>query len=161
MQTHAILHSPLTSLPPASDAGTFDFTQLANYVPPDKTLIREGMTCYNAPSRCFKVVGSGLYGEGLYRERGPLEFAYMRPDDTSYVEGWDRDAFDTLHDLCLFCVSALSSSSSIYREGIAEMTAELKARNLPLPLYWFPVYGHSYPGSRGFAAVINGALIVL
>lgn len=151
----------LSSLPPSSDAATFDFTQLANYVPPAQTLIREGMTCQNAPSRCFKVVGRGLYGEGLYRDKGPLEFAYMRPDGVSYVEEWDRDAFNTLHDLCLFSSSLLSSSSSTYCEGIEEMTAELRARNLPLPLHWFPIYGHSYPGSRGFGAVINGALIVL
>lgn len=150
-----------TSLPPASDAAAFDFTRLANYVPPAQTLIREGMTCQNAPSRCFKVVGGGLYGEGLYRDKGPLEFAHMRPDGSSYVEEWDRDALNTLHDLCLFCASPFASSSVHYCDGIEEMTADLKARGLPLPLHWFAVYGHSYPGSRGFAAVMNGALIVL
>lgn len=149
----------LLSLPPASDASAFDFSTLANYVPPGASLIRPEHTCLNAPSRCFKVCGRGLYAEGLHRDRGPLEFV-CGTIDKPLAPGWDRNTFATLHDLCLF-TSSLGSTSTIYQEGIAEMTAELAALGLPLPAVWFAVYGASYPGSRGFAAVIDSALVVL
>lgn len=152
----------LLSLPPASDASTFDFSTLANYVPPGASLIRPEHTILDGPSRCFKVVGSGLYAEGLYRDRGPLEFALRDKDGEPWLKGtwYNRDVINTLHDLCLFTAS-LSATSTSYQEGIAEMTAELAALGLPLPAVWFPVYGASYPGSRGFGAVIDGAFVVL
>lgn len=127
------------TLPPASDASAFDFASLANYVPRERTLVREGMTAW-----------------------GALEFAHVCEQNTTRrtLDAWTSEDLNTLHDACMFAHGRRAAADWNSQQA-DELAGELAAKGLPLPSVWFYVHGHSYPGSRGYAAVIGNALVIL
>ncbi len=73
------------TLPVFTPAGSFDFTKLSNFVPPERTLERPEFTWLDAPSS-FYLAYENILSQEACKRRKPAEMEFARVRDESMTD---------------------------------------------------------------------------
>lgn len=146
------MNDPLLEIPPPLDVQTFDFRSLGNFVPRERTLLREEHTWDTTPAKRFTRGEVSLCCEGWGVDYPGIEFARLPiPDGPDWT---------LVHDALLFHASFnMLGEDTWYREQRDECLRDCGLRG-PFPP-WLRTLGTSYPGSRGFAVIVDNNIYML
>lgn len=148
------MNPPLLEIPPPLDVQTFDFTTLSNFVPRERTLLREEHTWNTTPARRFTRGESSLCCQGWGVDYPGMEFARL-----PIPEGPD---WTSVHDALLFHNSGNAPGENGRLWWHEQRDECLRDCGLTGPFpQWVRTLGTSFPGSQGFAVIVDNNIYTL